>query len=108
MEEKKMMVEVKKKKEQKRRRRRKRREKNKGEIFRNLSKGWASEKKKKTPPQCLVWVRLNGLCSSQNGQNRLIHNWCVAGCWFTQAKALSQGQDIWVCVCICGPVGNGF
>jgi hypothetical protein len=108
MEEKKMMVEVKKKKEQQRRSTTKTPQTNPGEIFRNLSKGWASEKKKKTPPQCLVWVRLNGLCSSQNGQNRLIHNWCVAGCWFTQAKALSQGQDIWVCVCICGPVGNGF
>jgi hypothetical protein len=56
MEEKKMMVEVKKKKEQKRRRRRKRREKNKGEIFGNLSKGWASEKKKKT--HLNVWFGL--------------------------------------------------
>ncbi len=31
--------------------------KKKGEIF----SGWAGEKKKKNPPQCLVWFRLNGL-----------------------------------------------
>jgi hypothetical protein len=58
------------------------------------------KRKENIPPQCLVWFRLNGLGSSQNDQNRLIHNWCVGGCWFTQAKSLSQGLDIWVCVCV--------
>ncbi len=38
------------------------------------------KKRKKNPPQCLVWFRLNGLSSSQNS---LIHNWCIGGCWVT-------------------------
>ncbi len=28
----------------------------------------------------MVWFRLNGLGSSQNSQNNLIHNWCNGGC----------------------------
>jgi hypothetical protein len=40
---------------------------------------------KKNPLQGLVWFKLNDLSSSQNGQNSLIHNWCISGCWFTQA-----------------------
>jgi hypothetical protein len=97
MEEKKMMVEEKKertkrrrrKKEQKRRRR-KRREK-KGGIFLKSQERWANEKKK-NPPQCLVWFRLNGLGSSQNGQNSLIHNWCIGGCWFILAHEIK----VWI------------
>jgi hypothetical protein len=42
-------------------------------------------RKRKNPPQCLVWFRLNGLGSSQNGQNSFIQNWCTGGCWFTLA-----------------------
>jgi hypothetical protein len=52
------------------------------------SKGMVSqwkEKRKKTAPQWLVWFRLNGFGSSQNGQNSLIHNWCIGGCWVTVA-----------------------
>ncbi len=106
MEDKKMMVEEKnnkektkrrrKKEEQKRRRRRKRREK-RGEIFWNLGEGWASEMKKKNSLQCLVWLRLNGLSSSQNGQNSLIHNWCIGGCWFTQAGFFHTHKGIKIC-----------
>jgi hypothetical protein len=59
-------------------------EEKRGEIFLNLSQGWASEMKKNNPRQCLVWFRLNGVGSSQNGQNSLIHNWCIGGCWLTQ------------------------
>jgi hypothetical protein len=78
-----MMEEKKGKKKQNRREKRKRREK-RGEFFWNLCEGWASEKKKTNPPQCL-WFKLNGLGSSQNDQNSLIYNWCIGGCWFTQA-----------------------
>jgi hypothetical protein len=59
--------------EQKRRRRKKRREK-KGTIF-FCKERWASENIKKIPTQCLVWLGLNGLGSSQNDQNSLIHSW---------------------------------
>jgi hypothetical protein len=31
----------------------------------------------------LVWF--SGLDSSQNGQNGLIHNWCIGGWWVTAA-----------------------
>ncbi len=48
-----------------------------GEFFLNLNERWASEKEKKIPSQCLVWLRLNGLGSSQNNQNNFIHNWWV-------------------------------
>jgi hypothetical protein len=44
--------------------------------------------KEKNPLQCLVWFRLNGLGSSQNGQISLIHNWCIGGCWFTEAVSM--------------------
>jgi hypothetical protein len=39
------------------------------------------KKEKKKPPQRLVWFRLNGLGSSQNAQNNLIHNWYIGACW---------------------------
>jgi len=61
--------------------------KRKGENFFEISakKGEpVKRRKKQTPPQCLVWFRLNGSGSSQNGQNSLIHNWCIGGCWFSQ------------------------
>jgi hypothetical protein len=45
---------------------------------------WKKEEKS-NPPQCLVWFRLNGLGSSKNSQNSLIHNWCIGGCWFSLA-----------------------
>jgi hypothetical protein len=32
--------------------------KKKGEIFWNLKEGWVPVKRKKTPPQCLVWFKL--------------------------------------------------
>jgi hypothetical protein len=69
------------------RRRRKRREKE-GRRGVLKSKGKVSKwkKKKKSSPQCLVWFRLNGFSSSQNGQNNLIHNWCIGGCWVTASK----------------------
>jgi hypothetical protein len=73
MEEKKMMmVDEKENQKKKRRRRRKRRE----EIFFDI-------KENRPTPQCLVWF--SGLDSSQNGQNGLIHNWCIGGWWVTAA-----------------------
>jgi hypothetical protein len=77
MEEKKERTKKRRKKEQKRRRRRKRTKKS--GIFFEIS----FERKTNNPPQCLVWFRLNGLGSSQNGQNGLIHNLCIGGCSFT-------------------------
>ncbi len=59
--------------------------KKRGNFFETSTKGGQWNEKKKPPFQCLVWFRLNGLDSSQNGQNILIHNWCIGGCWFTQA-----------------------
>jgi len=59
--------------------------KRRGEFFEISAKDGLVKRKKKPPPQCLIWFRLNGLGSSQNGQNSLIHNWCIGGCWFTQA-----------------------
>jgi hypothetical protein len=55
----------------------------KGGNFFEISRKGGPMKRKKNPIQCLVWFRLNGLGSSQNGQNILIHNWCIGGCWFT-------------------------
>jgi hypothetical protein len=49
---------------------------------------WKEKRKKKQHLNVwsgLVWFRLNGLGSSQNGQNSLIHNWCIGGCWVTVA-----------------------
>ncbi len=85
MEEKKTMVDEKENKEKaqkKRRRRRKRREK-KGEIFLDVKETWANEKENKPTPQCLLWF--TSLDSSQNGQNGLIHNWCIGGWRVTAA-----------------------
>jgi hypothetical protein len=84
MEEKKMMVEEK-KKERTKEEKNKEEEGKKGFKKKNLSKGLASEKKENNPSQCLIWFSLNGLGSSQNSQNSLNHNWCIGGCWFTQA-----------------------
>jgi hypothetical protein len=49
--------------------------------------------KKKTSLQCLGWS-LNDLGSSQNGQNSLIHNWCIGGCWFTQVEETAHTRLI--------------
>jgi hypothetical protein len=59
------------KNEQKKRRRNKRRRRKKkgGENFRNLREGWANEGKKKRHHN--IWFDLG---SSQNSQNKLIHN----------------------------------
>jgi len=35
------------------------------------------EKRKKPPPQGLVWFRLSGLGSSQNGHPQLVHWWVL-------------------------------
>jgi len=74
MEENKIVVKEKKNRE-KQKRRRKRKKKRGGEIFEIYRKGGLVKKKS---PHLNVWFRLNGLGSSQNGQN---HNWCISGCW---------------------------
>jgi hypothetical protein len=81
MKKKKMMVEE--KKERTKEEKKEEREK-KGNVF-EISRKGGPVKKKESPPQCLVWFRLNGLSSSQNGPNSSIHNWCIGGCWFTRA-----------------------
>jgi hypothetical protein len=80
----KMMV-AKEKKKKRTEEKKKKEEGKKGGIVLKSREVWASEKKR-NPPQCGVWFRLNGLGSSQNGQNSLIHNWCTGGCWFTLAQ----------------------
>jgi hypothetical protein len=96
-----MMVEEKKRKERTKEEKKKEEEGKKGEIFWNLSEGWASEMKKSNSLQCLVWFRLNGLGSSQNGQNSLIQNWAhqnytVCGDWWKvhQRSPPAQKQQI--------------
>ncbi len=54
-----------------------------GRIFFDIKERWANEKENRPTPQCLVWF--SGLDSSQNGQNGLIHNWCIGGWWVTAA-----------------------
>ncbi len=78
------------KKEQKRRKRK--RSGKKGDFFEISGKGGPVKRKKIT--HLNVWFRLNGLGSSQNGQNSLIYNWCIGGCWFTQALELLT-KNIW-------------
>jgi hypothetical protein len=90
------------KKEQKRRRR-KRREKEGRNFFEISGKGGPMKRKEKNPPQCLVWFRLNGLGSSQNGQNSLIHNWCIGGCWFTLAHEIK----VWIMFLLVTGTGTG-
>jgi hypothetical protein len=52
------------------------------------------EERTKEEEKKMVWFKLNGLGSSQNGQNNLIHNWCIGGCWFTQAQMDTQRTRI--------------
>jgi len=61
------------------------------------------KRRKKNPPQFLVWFRLNGLGSSQNGQNSLIHNWCIGGCWFTMAHEIK----VWIMFLLVTGTGTG-
>jgi hypothetical protein len=92
-----MMVEEKKKKERTKEKNKKDEEGEKGGlVFWNLRESWASEKKKKVT-HLNVWFGLNGLGSSQNGQNSLIHNWCMSWCWFTQTN------ENWLC-CFMGGI----
>ncbi len=81
MEDNKMMVEEEKnKKERTKEEKKKEEEGKKGRnFFETWAKGWASEMKRNNPRQYLVWFRLNGLGSSQNGKNSLIQNWCIGG-----------------------------
>jgi hypothetical protein len=65
-----------------------RRRKTKGGKFLK-SKGRVGQwKEKNNPPHCFVRFRLIDLGSSQNGQNSLIHNWWISGCWVTAAPYL--------------------
>jgi hypothetical protein len=83
MEEKKMMVDE---KENKERAKKKKGEEGKGgkkrEKFFKMQRK-REPMKRKTNPHLNVWF--GGLDSSQNGQNGLIHNWCIGGWWVTTA-----------------------
>ncbi len=73
-----------KKKKERTKEKKKEEEREKGGFFLK-SQGRVSQwkEKKKPPTSMFSLVRLTGLGWSQNGQN-----WCIGGCWFTQALEL--------------------
>jgi hypothetical protein len=60
------------------------------EVFLKFKEKVGQWKEKKS--HLNVWFRLNGLSSSQNGQNSLIHNWCTSSIW-----PLRRSKEIILC-----------
>ncbi len=88
MEEKKMMVDEKENKERKKKKREEGKGGKKGRNFVRCKGNVSQWKGKQTHTSMFGLVWFNGLDSSRNDQNGLIHNWCIGGWWVTAALLL--------------------